>query len=95
MMQKIFSHELRFKDEQGNEFPEWEKKKLGDVVVFVRNGTTANQNSHKEGIKVTRIETISKNKINLKRVGYTNSSQDLSKYKLQVSVTCFLVISTA
>jgi type I restriction enzyme S subunit len=31
VMQKIFSQEVRFKDENGNSFPDWEKKKLKDV----------------------------------------------------------------
>lgn len=31
-MQKIFSQELRFKDENGNEYPEWEEKMLIDVL---------------------------------------------------------------
>ena len=33
LMQKIFSRELRFKDENGNDYPEWEEKKLGDIVI--------------------------------------------------------------
>ena len=32
MMQKLFSQELRFKDAQGNAFPDWEEKRLGDVL---------------------------------------------------------------
>lgn len=32
IMQKLFSQELRFKDEIGNDFPEWEVKKLGEVL---------------------------------------------------------------
>ncbi|MDQ0428526.1 type I restriction enzyme S subunit [Planomicrobium stackebrandtii] len=32
MMQKIFSQELRFKDEDGGEFGEWEEKKIGHVL---------------------------------------------------------------
>lgn len=28
LMQKIFSQEIRFKDDNGNDFPEWEEKKL-------------------------------------------------------------------
>jgi type I restriction enzyme S subunit len=32
VMQKLFSQELRFKDENGKKFPKWEKKKLGKVA---------------------------------------------------------------
>lgn len=32
IMQKLFSQELRFSDESGNEFPEWDEKKLGEVT---------------------------------------------------------------
>ncbi|NVK02445.1 MAG: restriction endonuclease subunit S [Oceanospirillaceae bacterium] len=32
VMQKIFSQEIRFKADDGSEFPEWEDKKLGEVV---------------------------------------------------------------
>jgi type I restriction enzyme S subunit len=34
VIQKLFSQELRFKDENGKEFPKWEKKKLGEVAEF-------------------------------------------------------------
>lgn len=31
VMQKIFSQELRFKDDDGRDFPEWEEKQLGEI----------------------------------------------------------------
>lgn len=31
VMQKIFSQEIRFKDDNGQEFPKWEKKKLSEI----------------------------------------------------------------
>lgn len=31
MMEKIFKQEIRFKDERGEEYPEWEEKKLGEI----------------------------------------------------------------
>ena len=34
IMQKIFNQELRFKDSEGNDYPEWEEKRLGDVFSF-------------------------------------------------------------
>lgn len=34
VMQKLFSQVLRFKDEDGNEFPEWSPKKIGDSLDY-------------------------------------------------------------
>ena len=33
-MQKLFSQEVRFKEENGEEFPEWDKMKLGQIYKF-------------------------------------------------------------
>ena len=35
IMQKIFNQELRFKDDEGNEFPKWEENKLADFKGLV------------------------------------------------------------
>ncbi len=34
VMQKIFSQQIRFRDDDGQAFPMWEKKRLGDVATF-------------------------------------------------------------
>lgn len=36
MMQKIFSQEIRFKDENGQDFAEWEEKNLGEIANFLK-----------------------------------------------------------
>ncbi|HGF0256109.1 TPA: restriction endonuclease subunit S [Staphylococcus aureus] len=41
-MQKIFSQELRFKDENGNDYPNWEEKKIEDIASQVYGGGTPN-----------------------------------------------------
>lgn len=39
VMQKLFSQEVRFKANDGSEFPEWEEKKLGDICKTFSGGT--------------------------------------------------------
>ena len=34
MMQKLFNQKIRFKDEHGSDYPDWEEKKLGDFYEF-------------------------------------------------------------
>ena len=34
MMQKLFSQKLRFKDDNGNDYPEWKEKRLGEIGFF-------------------------------------------------------------
>ncbi|RPD96166.1 restriction endonuclease subunit S [Aureibaculum marinum] len=46
IMQKIFSLELRFKDDNGNEFPKWEKTVLGKIS----NITTGSSNRQDSGL---------------------------------------------
>ena len=42
VMQQIFSQKLRFKDEKGNEFPEWVEKRLGKIVSITTGKLDAN-----------------------------------------------------
>ena len=48
VMQQIFSQELRFKDENGKAFPDWEVKKLGEVAT-ITTGSSNRQDSGLDG----------------------------------------------
>ena len=44
VMQKLFSQQIRFKGDDGKPFPDWEKKKLGEVVNFSKGKGISKEN---------------------------------------------------
>ena len=80
-MQKIFSQEIRFNQDDGSDFPDWEEVNFGDKVVSITNGTTEPQVSYRTNYPVTRIETISNRTINPDKVGYL-VEQPVDKYMI-------------
>lgn len=56
-MQKIFSRKIRFKNNGGEEFPEWEEKKLGDIAD-IYDGTHQTPNYVSSGIPFVSVENI-------------------------------------
>ena len=44
VMQQLFTQALRFKDDHGNDFPEWEEKTLGEIGSVVGGGTPDSTN---------------------------------------------------
>lgn len=42
MMQRIFSQEIRFKDENGQDYPDWEEKRLGQISKITTGKLDAN-----------------------------------------------------
>lgn len=49
LLQQIFSQKLRFKDKNGNNYPNLEKKKLGDIGSFSRGGNLSKSDLSKKG----------------------------------------------
>ena len=62
-MQKIFSRKIRFKDDGGDEFPEWEEKKLGDVIDLVIDNRGKTPPISKVGYPLIEINAVGNYKI--------------------------------
>ncbi len=69
LLQKIFNQELRFKDENGNNYPDWEKKKLGDISD-VRDGTHDSPKYINSGYPLITSKNIQNAKISFKDINY-------------------------
>ena len=44
LLSAIFSQKLKFKDDNGNDYPAWEEKRLGDICKIVGGGTPDTNN---------------------------------------------------
>jgi type I restriction enzyme S subunit len=63
VMQQIFSQHLRFKDDDGNDYGDWEEKKLGSLSSLITKGTTPTSLGFtylKEGVNFIKVECITK-----------------------------------
>jgi type I restriction enzyme S subunit len=85
MMQQIFSQQLRFNDDEGREFAEWEERKLEEITKSISAGATPS--TGKEKYWNGKIKWMSSGELNLRHVydveksitelGYKSSSTKL------------------
>jgi type I restriction enzyme, S subunit len=83
--------------EEATDLPEgWEGIPLGDCLVLIRNGITANQNKEGRGHPVTRIETIAQDRINPRKFGYVEelTEEQVERYALQAGDILFSHINS-
>ncbi|RSI85729.1 restriction endonuclease subunit S [Streptococcus mitis] len=71
---------------------EWKEVKLGEVFK-ISSGFTGDSSLHSGSYKLTRIETISDDLINVKKLGYSNVAPDDS-YKLGIGEILFSNINS-
>ena len=78
VMQKLFSQEVRFKADDGSDFPEWEEKKLGEVFR-ISTETNGTRYSKQEVLSVSDEYGVV-NQMELQ--GRSFAGNDISKYKV-------------
>ena len=87
MMQKLFSQQLRFKADDGNEFREWSNKTIGDVANIKRGASPRPINDSKwfddsSSIGWVRISDVSKSKKYLLQTEQYLSTLGIQKSRL-------------
>jgi type I restriction enzyme S subunit len=71
IMQKIFNQELRFKDDNGKEFPKWEVKKLGELLDYEQSTKYIVESTEYDNSFKTPVLTAGKSFL----LGYTNETE--------------------
>jgi type I restriction enzyme S subunit len=71
VMQQIFNQQLRFKDGNGNDYGDWEEKKLGEVLDYEQPTKYIVESTEYEDSFETPVLTAGKTFI----LGYTNENQ--------------------
>ena len=56
VMQKIFNQEIRFKDDNGEEFGEWEERILEDVSIIIMGSSPKSKNYNELGIGLPLLQ---------------------------------------
>ncbi len=77
LMQRLFSQQLRFTDEQGQAFPEWEEAKLGTFLIEHKVRNT--------NLEFNEVFSVAKEKgvVNqIEHLGRSYASSDTSNYKV-------------
>ena len=73
VMQQIFSQKLRFKDEKGNTYPDWEEKKLGEILDYEQPTKYLVSDTEYDNKYSTPVVTAGKTFI----LGYTNEKENI------------------
>ena len=81
-MQKIFDQEIRFKGDDGNEYPDWEEKTLGDVLVYEQPTKYLVESTEYQNHYKTPVLTAGKTFI----LGYTNETNGIYETNLPVII---------
>ena len=85
LMQKLFTRQLRFKSDDGTDFPAWEEKKLGEVCDIIGGGTPdTNKAEYWNGniqwftpTEIGNTKYISESKRKITQLGFEKSSAKL------------------
>ncbi|WP_138435166.1 restriction endonuclease subunit S [Winogradskyella algicola] len=94
IMQKTFSQALRFKDDNGNEFPKWELKKLSDLGVTLNGLTGKTKENFGSGkLYIQYKQIFDSSKINIEDCGFVEITPSDNQTKMKYGDVFFTTSS--
>lgn len=75
LLQQIFSQEIRFKADDGSEFPDWEDTMLSDILTERKLKSTGNEEVYSVSVTKGLVNQI-------EHLGRSFAAEDTSKYKV-------------
>ena len=83
IMKKLFSQEIRFKDGQGKDYPDWEQSKLGNLGTTF-NGLTGKNSTHfgKGKPYIQYLQVFENSRIDVNKFGFVEVGEDESQNKV-------------
>ena len=70
VMQQLFSGTLRFKDENGEDFPDWEVKRLGEIISIFNGYAFSGSDSQETGCRWIKIADVGINEMKSNTTSY-------------------------
>ncbi len=58
VMQQLFSQELRFKDDDGRDFPDWKEKELGQITNYTKGFAFKSEDYQLSGTRIVRVSDL-------------------------------------
>ncbi len=94
LMQQLFSQQLRFKDENGNDFPDWEEKRLGEIGKTFNGLTGKSKEDFGKGKPYIQYKQIfDSSRINVAKCDYVKILPNEGQWKAQFGDVFFTTSS--
>ncbi|WP_192351116.1 restriction endonuclease subunit S [Algoriphagus sp. Y33] len=94
LRQKIFSQQIRFKDDEGNDFPDWEEKRLEEIGKTYNGLTGKTKEDFGVGKRYIQYKQIfDSSSIDISKSGFVNVPENEGQTKVKLGDVFFTVSS--